>query len=62
MPRVELVDPETAPAETHAAYDEIRSGGGGMPVTDWRPLDLSPQIIVAVHKLFFRLQRERASR
>jgi uncharacterized peroxidase-related enzyme len=58
MPRVELVDPDTAPAETKAAYDEIRSDWGGMLFTDWRPLGHSPQIMVAVHKLFFRLQGE----
>jgi uncharacterized peroxidase-related enzyme len=59
VPRVELIDPETAPPETQAAYDEIRSDWGGMLFTDWRPLGLSPQIMVAVHKLFFRLQGER---
>lgn len=59
MPRVELIDPETAPPETQEAYDEIRSDWGGMLFTDWRPLGLSPQIMVAVHKLFFRLQGER---
>ncbi|HUG64791.1 MAG TPA: carboxymuconolactone decarboxylase family protein [Gaiellaceae bacterium] len=59
MPRVELIDPETAPPETREAYEEIRSDWGGMLFTDWRPLGLSPQIMVAVHKLFFRLQGER---
>jgi uncharacterized peroxidase-related enzyme len=58
-PRVELVDPETAPPETNAAYDEIRRDWGGMLFTDWRPLGLSPQIMVAVHKLFFNLQGEK---
>ena len=29
-----------------------------MLFTDWRPLGLSPQIMLAVHKLFFRLQGE----
>lgn len=58
MPRVELVDPVTAPPETKAAYDEIRADWGGMLFTDWRPLGHSPQIMVAVHKLFFRLQGE----
>jgi uncharacterized peroxidase-related enzyme len=58
MPRVELVDPETAAPETQAAYDEIRNDWGGMLFTDWRPLGHSPQIMVAVHKLFFRLQGE----
>ncbi len=58
MPRVELIDPDTAPPETKAAYDEIRADWGGMLFTDWRPLGLSPQIMVAVHKLFFRLQGE----
>ena len=61
MPRVELVDPETAPAETQAAYDEIRADWGGMLFTDWRPLGLSPRIMVAVHKLFFNLQGRRAA-
>lgn len=59
MPRVELVDPETAPPETQAAYDEIRSDWGGMLFTDWRPLGRSPNIMVAVHKLFFNLQGEK---
>ena len=59
MPRVELVDPETAPEETKAAYDEIRADWGGMLFTDWRPLGLSPRIMVAVHKLFFNLQDEK---
>ena len=59
MPRVELVDPETAPPETRAAYDEIRSDWGGMLFTDWRPLGLSPKIMVAAHKLFFNLQGEK---
>lgn len=58
MPRVELVDPDSAPPETKAAYDEIRADWGGMLFTDWRPLGHSPQIMVAVHKLFFRLQGE----
>jgi uncharacterized peroxidase-related enzyme len=58
-PRVELVDPETAPPKTKAAYDEIRNDWGGMLFTDWRPLGLSPQIMVAVHKLFFNLQGEK---
>lgn len=53
-----LIDPETAPPETQAAYEEIRADWGGMLFTDWRPLGLSPQIMVAVHKLFFRLQGE----
>jgi uncharacterized peroxidase-related enzyme len=59
VPRVELVDPETAPPETKAAYDEIRSDWGGMLFTDWRPLGRSPNIMVAVHKLFFNLQGEK---
>jgi uncharacterized peroxidase-related enzyme len=59
VPRVQLVDPETAPPETKAAYDEIRNDWGGMLFTDWRPLGLSPRIMVAVHKLFFNLQGER---
>lgn len=59
MPRVNLVDPETAPPETKAAYDEIRSDWGGMLFTDWRPLGLSPRIMLAVHKLFFNLQGEK---
>ena len=59
MPRVELVDPESAPPETQAAYDEIRADWGGMLFTDWRPLGLSPQIMVAAHKLFFNLQGEK---
>jgi uncharacterized peroxidase-related enzyme len=59
MPRVELVDPETAPPETKAAYDEIRADWGGMLFTDWRPLGHSPRIMVAVHKLFFNLQGEK---
>lgn len=59
MPRVELVDPETAPPETKAAYDEIRADWGGMLFTDWRPLGLSPRIMVAAHKLFFNLQGEK---
>ena len=54
-----LVDPEAAPAETRAAYDEIRSDWGGMLFTDWRPLGLSPRIMLAVHKLFFNLQGEK---
>jgi len=29
VPRVELIDPETAPPETQEAYDEIRSDWGG---------------------------------
>lgn len=58
VPRVELVDPETAPSATRAAYDEIREDWGGMLFTDWRPLGHSPQIMVAAHKLFFRLQGE----
>ena len=59
MPRVELVDPETAPPETRAAYDEIRRDWGGMLFTDWRPLGLSPTIMLSVHKLFFNLQGEK---
>jgi uncharacterized peroxidase-related enzyme len=59
VPRVELVDPETAPPETRAAYDEIRSDWGGMLFTDWRPLGRSPAIMLAVHKLFFNLQGEK---
>jgi len=59
VPRVELVDPETAPPETKAAYDEIRADWGGMLFTDWRPLGSSPRIMVAVHKLFFNLQGEK---
>jgi len=59
VPRVELVDPESAPPETQAAYDEIRADWGGMLFTDWRPLGLSPQIMVAAHKLFFNLQGEK---
>jgi uncharacterized peroxidase-related enzyme len=59
VPRVELVDPDTAPPETKAAYDEIRSDWGGMLFTDWRPLGRSPNIMVAVHKLFFNLQGEK---
>ena len=59
MPRVQLVDPDTAPPATKAAYDEIRSDWGGMLFTDWRPLGLSPRIMVAVHKLFFNLQGEK---
>jgi uncharacterized peroxidase-related enzyme len=59
MPRVELVDPETAPAETKAAYDEIRRDWGGMLFTDWRPLGLSPTIMLSAHKLFFNLQGEK---
>lgn len=58
MPRVALVDPETAPPETRAAYDEIRQDWGGMLFSDWRVLGLSPQIMLAVHKLFFNLQGE----
>jgi AhpD family alkylhydroperoxidase len=54
-----LVDPESAPRATQAAYEEIRRDWGGMLFTDWRPLGLSPQIMVAVHKLFFNLQGER---
>ncbi len=59
IPRVELVDPATAPSETKAAYDEIRRDWGGMLFTDWRPLGLSPQIMLAAHKLFFNLQGEK---
>ena len=59
MPRVELVDPDTAPPETKAAYDEIRADWGGMLFTDWRPLGRSPRIMVAAHKLFFNLQGEK---
>lgn len=59
MPRVELVDPNTAPPETKAAYEEIRRDWGGMLFTDWQPLGLSPRIMVAVHKLFFNLQGEK---
>lgn len=55
---MELVDPETAPPETRAAYEEIRRDWGGMLFTDWRPLGFSPTIMVAVHKLFFYLQGE----
>ncbi len=59
MPRVELVDPDSAPPETKAAYDAIREDWGGMLFTDWRPLGYSPEIMVAVHKLFFNLQGEK---
>ena len=59
MPRVELIDPETAPPATQAAYDAIRRDWDGMLFTDWRPLGLSPQIMLAVHKLFFNLQGEK---
>ena len=59
MPRVELVDPETSPPETRAAYEEIRGDWGGMLFTDWRPLGRSPKIMVAAHKLFFNLQGEK---
>ncbi|MGH8986903.1 MAG: carboxymuconolactone decarboxylase family protein [Acidimicrobiia bacterium] len=59
MPRVELVHPDTAPPETKAAYEEIKRDWGGMLFTDWRPLGLSPKIMVAVHKLFFNLQGEK---
>lgn len=59
MPRVELVDPDSAPPETTAAYEEIRRDWGGMLFRDWRPLGHSPEIMVAVHKLFFKLQGER---
>jgi uncharacterized peroxidase-related enzyme len=59
MPRIELVDPETAPAETKAAYEEIRRDWGGMLFTDWRPLGHSPTIMLSVHKLFFNLQGEK---
>lgn len=59
MPRVQLVEPETAPPETQAAYDEIRSDWNGMLFTDWQPLGLSPRIMVAAHKLFFNLQGEK---
>jgi alkylhydroperoxidase family enzyme len=56
---VRLIDPETAPPETKAAYDEIRNDWGGMLFTDWRPLGLSPRIMLSVHKLFFNLQGEK---
>lgn len=59
MPRIQLVDPETASPETQAAYEEIRRDWGGMLFTDWRPLGLSPQIMLSVHKLFFNLQGEK---
>jgi uncharacterized peroxidase-related enzyme len=59
VPRVVLVDPDSAPPETKAAYDEIRSDWGGMLFTDWRPLGLSPRVMLAVHKLFFNLQGEK---
>jgi uncharacterized peroxidase-related enzyme len=59
VPRVELVDPETAPPATQAAYGEIRRDWGGMLFTDWRPLGRSPAIMLAVHKLFFNLQGEK---
>ena len=59
MARVELVDPDTAPPETKAAYEEIKHDWGGMLFTDWRPLGRSPNIMVAAHKLFFNLQGER---
>jgi uncharacterized peroxidase-related enzyme len=59
VPRVELVDPDTSPPETKAAYEEIKRDWGGMLFTDWRPLGLSPNIMVAAHKLFFNLQGEK---
>ena len=59
MPRVELVDPDTAPPETKAAYEEIKRDWEGMLFTDWQPLGLSPSIMLAVHKLFFNLQGEK---
>lgn len=59
MPRVRLVDPETAPPETKAAYEEIKRDWGGVLFTDWRPLGASPQIMLSVHKLFFNLQGEK---
>ncbi len=59
MPRLQLIDPESAPAETQAAYEEIRRDWGGMLFTDWQPLGLSPQIMLSVHKLFFNLQGEK---
>lgn len=59
MPRLELVDPETAPPETQRAYEEIRDDWGGMLFTDWRPLGNSPRIMLAAHKLFFYLQGEK---
>lgn len=59
MPRLELIDPDTAPPETRRAYDEIREDWGGMLFTDWRPLGNSPQIMLAAHKLFFYLQGEK---
>jgi uncharacterized peroxidase-related enzyme len=59
MPRLELVDPDTAASETREAYEEIRSDWGGMLFTDWRPLGNSPKIMLAAHKLFFYLQGEK---
>lgn len=59
MPRVELVDPDTAPEATKEAYDVIRGDWEGMLFTDWRPLGRSPQIMLAVHRLFFTLQGEK---
>ena len=59
MPRVELVDPDTAPPATKTAYEEIKRDWGGMLFTDWRPLGRSPNIMVAAHKLFFNLQGEK---
>jgi uncharacterized peroxidase-related enzyme len=56
---VQLVDPESAPPATKAAYDEIRSDWGGILFADWRPLGLSPEIMLSVHKLFFNLQGEK---
>jgi uncharacterized peroxidase-related enzyme len=59
VPRVELVDPDTASPETKAAYEEIKQDWDGMLFTDWRPLGRSPNIMVAAHKLFFNLQGEK---
>src|SRR5712692_6772515 len=58
MPRISLVDPESAPPDTKAAYDEIRTMWGGQVFTDWQPLGGSPQILVALSRLFYNLQGE----
>lgn len=59
MARIALVDPETAPPATRAAYDEIRALWGGQVFSDWQPLGHSPQILVALARLFYVLQGEK---